>query len=65
MAKKDVDYNQKDFKELSTLLDEKEKQLIESSMGLAERKTKDLHDALKIRREIARIKTAVTRKKEN
>ncbi|OGY24182.1 MAG: 50S ribosomal protein L29 [Candidatus Woykebacteria bacterium RBG_13_40_15] len=62
MTKKDTDYNQKEIGELNKMLEEKDKELLESRQSLAQRKLKNVHEPTKIRCEIARIKTALTRK---
>jgi ribosomal protein L29 len=62
MAKKKLDYNQKDAAELKKLSEEKREELFNARMDLASRKIKDVHILRKIRREIAAIKSAVSLK---
>jgi len=59
MAKPKTNYNKKELVELTKGIAEKRKQLLDSDMSLAQGKTKDVHSSLKIRTEIARIKTAM------
>jgi len=59
MAKADSSYNQKESGELGKLLEEKERKLLEAKMDPSQGKTKDVHASIKIRREIAKIKTAI------
>ncbi|HEX7456284.1 MAG TPA: 50S ribosomal protein L29 [Candidatus Nanoarchaeia archaeon] len=59
LARKKVDYNQKEQKELLKLLSEKEKEFLEVSMSAAQGKIKDTHVARKLRKEIAKVKTAL------
>ena len=62
MAKAKTNYNKKDVSELLKAFSEKEKQLLDTNMSLAQGKTKDVHSARMIRMEIARIKTAIKSK---
>ena len=62
MAKSKSTYNQKEIGELTKLLGEKERQLLDAKMDSAQGKTKDVHAARNIGREIARIKTAIRAK---
>lgn len=63
MAKEKTEYNQKEINELQKILEEKEKDFFEARQSLAQRKLKDVHTLSKIRHEIARVKTALARKK--
>jgi ribosomal protein L29 len=58
IARKKEDLNKKEIKELLKMLAEKEKQLMNTNMSLAQGKTKNLHSRRNIRKQIARIKTA-------
>ena len=62
MAEKRVDYNSKEQAELAKILKEKEKELLDAKVAAAQRKTKDVHQPAKIRREIARVKTVLQAK---
>lgn len=59
MAKSKLSYNQKEARELKKILGEKEKELLGATMDFSQGKIKDVHVRTKLRREIARIKTAV------
>lgn len=59
IAKKTEEYNKKESGELSKALKEKEKQLMEANMSAAQGKIKNVHSSRNIRKEIARIKTAI------
>ena len=61
MAKAKTNYNKKEIIELTKVISEKRKQLLDSDMKLAQGKTKDVHSSHKIRTEIARIKTAINK----
>jgi ribosomal protein L29 len=62
MTEKRVDYNQKEPEELEKILADKEKELLEAKIAATQRKAKDVHLPTKIRREIARVKTALQAK---
>jgi len=62
MAKSELKYNQKEVGELTKLLEEKERKILGAKMDYAQGKTKDAHVGLKLRREIAKIKTALRAK---
>jgi ribosomal protein L29 len=62
MADKKQDYSQKEIKELEKILKEKEKEFLDAKTEVAQRKNKNVHTTTKIRKEIARIKTAITTK---
>ncbi|OGY21916.1 MAG: 50S ribosomal protein L29 [Candidatus Woykebacteria bacterium GWB1_45_5] len=59
MADKKTNYNQKEKTELIKILKDKEKDLLEAKVAMAQRKTKDVHLPSKIRHEIAKVKTAL------
>ncbi len=59
MAKAKTNYNKKDTSDLLKEFSEKEKQLLDTNMSIAQGKTKNVHAARMIRIEIARIKTAI------
>jgi ribosomal protein L29 len=62
MADKKAGYNQKEITELAKILKDKEKELLDVKVSIAQRKNKDVHLPKKIRREIARVKTALRTK---
>ncbi|OGY26005.1 MAG: 50S ribosomal protein L29 [Candidatus Woykebacteria bacterium RBG_16_44_10] len=62
MTNKRTDYNQKEVAELAKILGDKEKELLDTKVSIAQRKTKDIHLPGKIRREIARVKSALRNK---
>jgi ribosomal protein L29 len=52
-------YIKKETSELQKILKEKEKKLFEENTNFAQRKVKDVHLPRKIRKEIAKVKTAL------
>jgi len=62
VQKKKANYKNKEKKELTKELVEKEKQLLEAKIAFAQQKVKDVHVARKIRKEIAKIKTSLRAK---
>jgi len=63
LSQKKTNYNQKDNQELFKVLQNKEKELLETGISIAQNKTKNFHAANIIRKDIARIKTAMRLKK--
>ncbi len=63
IARKKEDYSKKEAKELIKNVEEKEKQLLEATISIVQGKTKNTHSSRNIRREIARIKTAIRLKR--
>lgn len=59
IARKNEEYNKKERGELGKALNEKEKQLMEVNMSVAQGKIKNVRSSRNIRKEIARIKTAI------
>jgi ribosomal protein L29 len=59
IARKKEEYNKKEKGELVKALEEKEKQLMEVNMSAAQGKIKNVRSSRNIRKEIARIKTAI------
>ncbi len=63
IARKKEEYSKKEAEDLIKNLEEKEKQLLEANMSIVQGKTKNIHSSRNIRREIARIKTAIKSKR--
>lgn len=59
IVRKKADYNEKESKDLIKTLGEKESKLLETSMLVAQGKTKNVHESKAIRKDIARIRTAL------
>ena len=59
MARKNEALNEKSIKDLLKLTADNEKKLLDIKMELAQGKTKNTHSGQKIRKEIARVKTAL------
>lgn len=62
MAKEKDFYNRKEHKELMKILKEKEKNLMDAKIDVATGKAKDVHKRGNLKREIAKIKTALSMK---
>jgi len=62
MTKSKINYHQKELKELLKILKEKESATLEARIEIKQRKSKNVHTISKIRKEIARIKTAIRAK---
>ena len=59
IARKKINYNEKESKDLATALKEKEEKLLQVGIAIVQGKVKNVHETRKIRKEIARIKTAL------
>ena len=59
IAKQRTNYNEKELKDLMTALKEKEEKLLQTGIAIVRGKVKNVHETRKIRKEIAKIKTAL------
>lgn len=59
IVRKKADYNEKESKDLIKTLNEKESKLLKTNILVAQGKIKNVHESRAIRKDVARIKTAL------